>query len=383
MISYEVHPRTESAARFYRPELDWLRFLAFSAVFWFHVCPDTFESYWNLGLPKTLVHYLMPLVRVGGHGVDLFFTLSAYLITELLLLERNRTGRVHVTAFYVRRILRIWPLYFAFILTAFPFEVLWGQVPAMYYAALMTFTANWYRVASGMLSSVTGPLWSVSIEEQFYLVWPNLMARIKPKYFAGLLALLVVLTWVYRYHYVHGAPPTRYSVWYNTFARLDCFAMGGLLACALHGRNAVLHRAVRFLLAAIAAGLFWRVGASPNGGYFETSPVWAYPQAAFASVLLILAAVTAPAKASYSPPFRMLSYLGKISYGLYVYHFVGGLVSHYLVPASAEDSVWYWVWRAIAAGVVTLGAAMISYEILEKPFLRMKNKFAFVESRPA
>lgn len=360
-----------------------MRFLAFSAVFWFHVCPPDVESYWSLGIPGPIVAFLMPFVRVGGHGVDLFFTLSAFLITELLLLERNRTGRIHIKAFYVRRILRIWPLYFAFVAAAFPFEVLRGETPALYYATLLTFTANWYRVSLGMMSTITGPLWSVSIEEQFYLVWPNLMARMKPRHFAGFLALLVAAAWLYRCLYVHGAPPTRYSVWYNTFARLDCFAMGGLLACALHGRQPVLPRALRLCMAIAAAALFWRVGASPTGGYFESSAVWGYSLSAIASVLLIGAAVTAPAKEAHSAPFRMLSYLGKISYGLYVYHFVGGLAAHHLTPVSLVDSEWLWVWKAVAAAVTTLLLSMVSYRFLEKPFLRLKEKFAFVESRPA
>ncbi|MFA6239353.1 MAG: acyltransferase [Candidatus Hydrogenedentales bacterium] len=371
-----------SSPRFYRPELDWLRFLAFSAVFWFHVCPDIIESYWALGLPESIVHFLMPIVRVGGHGVDLFFTLSAFLITELLLLERGRTGRVHVKAFYIRRILRIWPLYFAFILVACPFDVIYGGTPIMYYASLATFTANWYQVSFGLLFSISSPLWSVSIEEQFYLVWPNLMARLKPRRFAALLAFLLVFTCIYRIYYVYGNPPTRYSVWYNTFTRLDCFAIGGLLACVLHGRNLVLPRAIRILVFIVAAACFWRVGASPAGGYFDTSPAWTYLLAAFASALFILGAVAAPPREALSMPLNLLSYLGKISYGLYVYHFAGGLAAAYLIPEGVSPDEWLWVCRAIAAGFVTIGLSMVSYEVLEKPFLKMKGRFAFVASRP-
>src|SRR5689334_20593410 len=85
---------------FYLPELDTLRFFAFGAVFVNHIALD-------LGTNSIFAY-------VGGHGVDLFFALSAYLITELILREKERFKRLDVKAFYVRRILRIWPLYFTF-----------------------------------------------------------------------------------------------------------------------------------------------------------------------------------------------------------------------------------------------------------------------------
>ncbi len=97
---------TPPPVRYYRPELDALRFLAFLGTFAFH-CMDF--------VPTDRVHdvWSWRIGTIGAFGVPVFFLLSAFLITELLLREASNTGRVHVSAFYVRRILRIWPLYFA------------------------------------------------------------------------------------------------------------------------------------------------------------------------------------------------------------------------------------------------------------------------------
>jgi peptidoglycan/LPS O-acetylase OafA/YrhL len=103
-----VGPGTTSSTErnaYYRPELDALRFFAFMCVFSFHRMDY---------VPTDPVHdpWLFRIGNVGPFGVPVFFLLSAFLITELLLRERERTGRIHIKAFYIRRILRIWPLYF-------------------------------------------------------------------------------------------------------------------------------------------------------------------------------------------------------------------------------------------------------------------------------
>src|SRR5215467_6179305 len=103
------------AERFYRPELDVLRFFAFLGVFIFHAAPRTMDFYDRAGYPHWLSSLLIPTFGAGAYGVDLFFALSAYLITSLLLREREAAGKLDLRSFYVRRILRIWPLYLSFV----------------------------------------------------------------------------------------------------------------------------------------------------------------------------------------------------------------------------------------------------------------------------
>src|ERR1051325_2753310 len=108
----ETRPRAE---RFYRPELDVLRFCAFLGVFIFQASSHTMDFYNAAGYPQWLSRLLIPTFGAGAYGGDLFFALSAYLITSLLLRERAATGALDLRGFYLRRILRIWPLYLAFV----------------------------------------------------------------------------------------------------------------------------------------------------------------------------------------------------------------------------------------------------------------------------
>src|SRR5450432_3563846 len=160
--------------RFYRPELDVLRFFAFLGVFIFHAAPRTMDFYAAADVPRWLSNLLISTFGAGAYGVDLFFALSAYLITSLLLRERAATGALDLRGFYVRRILRIWPLYLAFVaFAAFAATVIPEQhLPLRYVVGYSLLAGNWTYVFYGLPASFTIPLWTVSIEEQFYLAWP-------------------------------------------------------------------------------------------------------------------------------------------------------------------------------------------------------------------
>src|SRR5580698_2798454 len=177
-----VGPDTTSGTRnnsYYRPELDALRFFAFLCVFSFHRMDY---------VPTDPIHdpWLFRIGNIGPFGVPVFFLLSAFLITELLLRERERTGRIHIKAFYMRRILRIWPLYFMMffglaLLNRFIAGV--GTEDPLAWLAFTLFAGNWYILHHGWIAGSVDPLWSISVEEQFYIVIPLLAA------FAGRRAL--------------------------------------------------------------------------------------------------------------------------------------------------------------------------------------------------
>ncbi|HEY0745209.1 MAG TPA: acyltransferase family protein, partial [Steroidobacteraceae bacterium] len=106
--------------RYYRPELDVLRFFAFFMVFLSHVVPGDDVFYRQLHIPPRAADLIVNAASGGAFGVDLFFTLSAFLITTLLLREKELHGTINISSFYVRRALRVWPLYFAFLLIIAP-----------------------------------------------------------------------------------------------------------------------------------------------------------------------------------------------------------------------------------------------------------------------
>jgi peptidoglycan/LPS O-acetylase OafA/YrhL len=118
--SIPLQPTGENrSGAFYRPELDALRFFAFLYVFISHAFSLAPDHYISAGLSAEAALWLARAVAVGGFGVGLFFVLSSYLITELLIREYNRTGKLDVRSFYIRRALRIWPLYFFFLILVY------------------------------------------------------------------------------------------------------------------------------------------------------------------------------------------------------------------------------------------------------------------------
>ena len=173
---------------FYRPGLDILRALAFLLVFVAHGLVSELDKPTQLGA----------IGRAGEFGVCVFFFLSSYLITELLLREKRETNTIHIPAFYVRRILRIWPLYFAMIgvgcfyglfSPAHSVSLAWG-------AALMLLFTNWYTVGHGYPPGFLFPLWSISLEEQFYLVWPCIVKYLGPGSLLGISTVLMTMAYL-------------------------------------------------------------------------------------------------------------------------------------------------------------------------------------------
>src|ERR1700761_3916605 len=169
---------------FYRPGLDIFRGLAFLLVFVAHGLIKNIDKPTQLGA----------IARAGEFGVCIFFFLSSYLITELLLRERRDTGTIQIPAFYIRRILRIWPLYFAMITMGW-FTGLFSSkhtLSAAWIAALVLLFSNWYTADRGYPPGFLFPLWSISLEEQFYLIWPLLMKYLSPASLLGVSSLLIV-----------------------------------------------------------------------------------------------------------------------------------------------------------------------------------------------
>ena len=223
------------AERFYRPELDVLRFFAFLGVFIFHAAPRTMDFYDRAGYPHWLSSLLIPTFGAGAYGVDLFFALSAYLITSLLLRERAATDHLDLRGFYLRRILRIWPLYLAFVAFAAIFALLVpGQhLPMRYVVGYSLLAGNWIYVFYGLPASFAVPLWTVSIEEQFYLAWPLALRKASVRAMAIIAAGILVVANAWRVWLAVSAAPVE-RIEYNTFTRLDPIALGILIALFGH-----------------------------------------------------------------------------------------------------------------------------------------------------
>jgi peptidoglycan/LPS O-acetylase OafA/YrhL len=326
---------------------------------------------------------------MGALGMCLFFFLSSYLITELLQREKKTTGRVHLRAFYIRRALRIWPLYFGFI----GLGIVIGRiqpsvaVPSGLIASFLLLAGNWYIGQFGMPSFPIGVLWSVSLEEQFYVVWPFLESVLDRKRMCvACLVLLPISSFTVWKLAASGADPGT-KIWTNTLVQSQFFAMGALLSLWRNGRLPRLRMALRMLM--IAGGLGLWIITVAGLGFQQTgtpAPIFAagYLLVAFGCVLIVLGALGTPQK--YLP--KPIVYLGKTSYGLYVFHqlclsmavaafaWLEGqnlfLRSHHALARPAKD--------LFALGL-TIALASASYQFFEARFLRLKERFTFVPSR--
>lgn len=367
--------------RFYLPELDLLRLLAFLMVWFAHA--------------SFAFHGLLParglaLVNAAGSlGAPIFFFLSAYLITELLRRERQLTGAVHLPLFYMRRILRIWPLYFA-ILAAYGllglrfhgFRIEPGRLLASFLLA-----GNWYIAFHPAITTPLRALWSISVEEQWYVLWPLLartFSRARLLLFCGLFffaaqGILVLLA--------HGRGQAALSVtgWVNSGVQFQYLALGAAAALLLNGRVPRLGASMRVLLVAsgaiallAAAGVcqIKQAGVAHSAG----SLCAGYMLAGLGTACLFFALLGI--SSSYCP--RALVRLGQLSFGLYVFHETGfflasALARHYGVPATLATAAGE---KSLALALTVL-LAFLSYHAWELPFLRLKQRWTIVRSREA
>lgn len=348
---------SEAARAHYRPELDCLRFFAFLAVFLHH---------FGVGGRGPVNAWLIPFVNAGAFGVDLFFALSAFLITELFVKEIGAFGSLDIPAFYIRRLLRIWPLYFGFL----AFAALVPKFPLRGEALVwfLAFGGNWFVAVHGYTRNVADLLWSVSIEEQFYLTWPLILAVFGVRRLVPLAFALLATAWATRFILV-GHAVVHPGIWCNSLAHLDPIAMGILLATVQH-RVTSIGRGSRFAL--LATGT---LGLGVSGALNRLDGPGAqimYPVVAV-SCSFILAA-TLGSRMGRSRAGRLVAYLGKISYGLYVFHV--------LMLRTVRSAFSGWAAVFVLSLLLTIGTGVISYELFEVPILRLKRRFTRVPSRP-
>lgn len=364
VLSY--YGRTVASA-FEKPELDAVRFLAFCLVFCNHV---DIESAW------------LPMRTIGAFGMPLFFLLSAFLIVSLLLREKQQTKSVALKSFFIRRALRIWPLYYSLLAFGFVFGHFYRPafVPHAAMLAMAVSLGNVWVARYGWHLSWMAPLWSLSLEEQFYLGIPSVV-RLATRRALFVFFLLIVaasyltLVWLA----IQRAIPV-VAVWTNSFVQFQFFAAGGLLALWASDHTVSLRAPGRVALA--AAGLcLWYLESQVCRINATTPLPAAQLLSGYALVLLgTLAVFLAFLDLKATVP-QALRYLGRITYGLYVFHEM-----FLWLVLDAPARLWFpqsIPVRLIGAAAATFLVAALSYRFLEKPFLRFKYRFEVVHSRPA
>lgn len=376
-----------AAERYYKPELDILRLCAFLFVFFTHrmdLAPiDPEKYYWAHHLSLT-----------GVFGVPLFFFLSAFLITELLTKENEQFGKISIKSFYIRRILRIWPLYFTFffgMVLITQFTDLFGHITPNTQLAFSLFSGNWYITFHQWLPSYPiNPLWSISVEEQLYILLPLVIFYTGKK---GLkIFAFVALAAAYLAILYYSRKPTQgfSGEWTNSFVQFQFFAAGMLLSIYMKGWQPRWPFAARVAL--FIAGVACWLSASIICEVHADSPHTSTTPQAITGWLLILFGVILFFLSLYGAPKKYmpstLAYLGRISYGMYIFHITMFWIIYQIFKnelASFSNMIGLAEWKNevgfVIAFIATLAIALLSYRFFEKPFLRLKRRFTFIPSR--
>jgi peptidoglycan/LPS O-acetylase OafA/YrhL len=318
----------------------------------------------------------------GGHGVLVFFVLSGFLITWLMLDEQERTGTVSLRQFYWRRAVRILPALLAFLFVALLLLVASGR-PVLWnrFACALLYVANYYNVthtdAAG--NGILGHLWSLAIEEQFYLLWPVAFIALHRRSGRGgpVIATAILCVWIYRTIAAISGADTRYI--YHAFeTRADHLLTGCLAAIVV--RRGLFPRFWR-----LAVGTPWRPFASL--GLLAGSALYGHEHHIYRNIVgyaldpvLAAIAIVQLVVLSATPQWRWLQlpavrHAGRISYSLYLYQQIG--VSPYILPGRPLPI------RFGVCILVTFALASASYYFIEKPFLRLKLGPAAPKSDPA
>jgi peptidoglycan/LPS O-acetylase OafA/YrhL len=345
-------------------ELDGIRGLAVALILLQHLWPNV--GFWRAALPLT---------DMGWIGVDLFFVLSGFLITGILLDTRDRPD--YFRRFYIRRVFRIFPLYYAFLILAFGFLALWHSgremarlenqwgSPIWFFA----YFANFISVSKGIFPvfGPLGPPWSLQIEEQFYLAWPALV-RIFQNRFLPLSIGLLVASLVWRLYWVIQVPDNSMIQYVGTLSRLDSLAAGGLAAFLLRRVDqARLRPIVRYVMSFSIFFLivfYAAVGNTPSNATTR-SVGYSINALAFAS-LVLWSVLHANERATAILRWKPALWLGRISYGVYLLQLPVQFVVKVLAgsPVGTADRL---PEQSLISLVVTLVIAWLSWRYFEKP----------------
>ena len=362
----------------YYPELDSLRFFAFLMVLVHHSPYMKSITAW-----KTLSRY-------GWMGVDLFLCLSAFLFARLLYVEYQEKGNINIGYFYLRRALRIWPLYFIFFAAMLTLSIYidgWNTYMLKRSIGMLTFTDNIFTAvfSYNVVIWFSDHLWTISYEEQFYLIIPWVLRKLyqikkstATMILGGAMLIGMLIRWIFIYNQIDHP-----DIWVLPITHFESIFGGLMIGLGLFDK--FLKKIPSWLLLIGGVLALYAVTLLPNVDKIQWKLMLTYPLIGIGTSLVLFAIMQGNVwLISKLLKIKFLGYLGKISYGLYVYHLACLWLAFKITNAfvSPERLLVYPATAILLGLVITIVVSMTSYQFLEKPFLRLKEKFTFIRSRP-
>ena len=367
--------------KIYFPNLNGLRFIAAFMVIIHHLEQIlTFfglENYWDNPI----------ILIIGGLGLELFFVLSGFLISYLLFTEEKNTSTISIKDFYIRRVLRIWPLYYFIGILAFFILPQFNLFDIPYISKHLTenfslslllfvfFLPNLLLYGYGIIVPYASQSWSVGVEEQFYIIWPFLL-----KYFKNKLLTLFLVIFIYLFIQSIVFPFLKHFIFWNqelemfrqvwTNFHIQCMAIGGVFAWIYFTKHKYLKFLCNNLVYITTLLLTFIVIIFSINLPFLNNEVHA-----LLFGIIILNLVSSKTKGLFLEN-SIFNFLGKISYGIYMYHIIAIVLCIKLF--------WYFnileyhLLLAVSSLSLTIILASVSYQFIEKRFISLKSKYTNV-----
>lgn len=321
--------------------------------------------------------FLHRLINNLDLGVEFFFLISGFLITYLMLKEREVSGKLDIPKFYMRRLLRIWPLYFL-VIAITPVLANWTDSAHPNYIWNLLFGNNYLTIIQKSYEPGLAHLWSICVEEHFYLIWPILLFFVPVKKLPILFSSLIFLAILSRWYYFETSPEWLNHTKLNTICRMDTLAIGGWIARVIHQKPVQI--AVQGWIRALVYLMLILLLCFDDTHQTDSFFLVAFKRLVYTSFFsfLLLNYLFNPAAWMNFKKKNILHYLGKISFGIYMYHNI-------LFPALFQKIIWryqlqgFWLfWFLYIAAVLVI--SVMSYELFEKQFLKLKDRFAIVRT---
>jgi peptidoglycan/LPS O-acetylase OafA/YrhL len=357
--------------------LDGLRFLAFFGVFIAHFIQRYPEHTQN--------YFLLSISHTGEMGVNFFFCLSSFLITYLLLKEKEKNKSISIGSFYIRRFLRIWPLYFLIVFLGFVIlpllsHFLLGIVKER--AGLPYFLCFFFNfepiIKHAWEYGNIGFLWSIAIEEQFYFLWPVILAIFSVKKQYWIFIFILILSVTFRWFNSHDL----IVLTYHTLSVFSDMGMGALLAWLCIYKPTYLmkfdKKIIIYGVYILSIVLFF-----VRPMIFNSPIALTFERLAYSLVFIFFILEQNYFSNSFYKigRFKYISELGKYTYGLYMIHmfyiaFIFILFNNYIAPYTGIFYSLAFIFLMSIGLVLTIVSAIICYNVFENRFLKLKDKFA-------